>query len=204
LPGGDVDACLRWLGALEILGEAGIGACQIREKDLSDRALLDLALRARAILPAQVDLLINGRIDVALAAGADGVHLPGDGLPIPPLRARFGREISIGRSTHALAEVERARDEGADYATFGPVYETPSKAAFGPPLGLEAFRRAARLGLPLFALGGVTLEHLAELAAAGAAGIAGIRIFQDVAALPRLVAATRSLFLEPVGRPRAD
>ena len=113
-------------------GEAGIGAVQLREKDLDDRALYDLARLARSILPPAVRLLVNGRLDVALAAGADGVHLPADGVPVAPLRARFGSGPLIGRSTHTVEEVERARDEGADYVTFGPVYATPGK---GAPVG---------------------------------------------------------------------
>ncbi|HXU29442.1 MAG TPA: thiamine phosphate synthase [Thermoanaerobaculia bacterium] len=187
-------------GALEPwflqLGAAGVGAVQIREKDLSDRALLDLARSARSLLPPETALLINGRADIARGVGADrvGVHLPGSGLPVAALRARFGRDLLIGRSTHTLEEIEAARDEGAHYATFGPVYPTPSKAALGPPVGLAAFERAAALGLPLFALGGVTLERLPELARAGAAGIAGIRIFLETPELPALVAAARALF----------
>src|SRR6185295_9954010 len=120
-------------GALEPwflqLGAAGVGAVQIREKDLSDRALLDLARSARSLLPPETALLINGRADIARGVGADrvGVHLPGSGLPVAALRARFGRDLLIGRSTHTLEEIEAARDEGAHYATFGPVYPTPSK-----------------------------------------------------------------------------
>ncbi len=199
-------------GALEPwlaqVGAAGVGAVQIREKDLKDRELLALARSARNLLPPETLLLINGRIDVALAVGSDrndgsacgsrvGVHLPGTGLPtaaISALRGRFGADLVIGRSTHTLDEIETALEQGADYATFGPVYPTPSKASFGPPTGLAAFERAAALGLPLYALGGVTLERLPELARAGAAGIAGIRIFLEPAELPALVAAARALF----------
>ncbi|HEV7669922.1 MAG TPA: thiamine phosphate synthase [Thermoanaerobaculia bacterium] len=192
-------------GALEPwilrLGAAGVGAVQIREKDLSDRDLLALAQTARRLLPPETTLLINGRADVAQAVepvrpegGGIGVHLPSGGLPIAALRDRFGPGLLIGRSAHTLGEVEKARDEGADYATFGPVYPTPSKAAFGPPLGLAAFERAAALGLPVYALGGVTLERLPDLARAGAAGIAGIRIFLEPQGLDALVTAARVLF----------
>jgi thiamine-phosphate pyrophosphorylase len=161
-----------WLGAL---GGAAAGdlAVQLREKDLDDRALYALARRARSLLPSSVPLLVNGRLDIALAAGADGVHLPADGVPASALRARFKTAL-IGRSTHTVAEVERARDEGADYAVFGPVYATPGK---GEPVGVAALARAAATGLPVYALGGVTLDRFAELAAAGAAGVAAIRLF---------------------------
>jgi thiamine-phosphate pyrophosphorylase len=182
-----------WLGAL---GAAGIGAVQLREKDLDDRSLYELTRRAREILPAAVRLLVNGRLDVALAAGADGVHLPADGVPAAALRARFAADRSdggllIGRSTHSLAEVERARDEGVDYVTFGPVWETPGK---GAPAGIAGLADAAAAGVPVFALGGVTLERFGELAAAGAAGVAAIRLFQRTADLPAVARAAREIF----------
>ena len=172
-----------WLRAL---AAAGIGAVQLREKDLGDRALYELACRARTALPAAVHLLVNSRVDLALAADADGVHLPADGLPVAALRRRFGGGVLIGRSTHRVVEVERARDEGADYVTFGPVYATPGK---GPPVGLGELAHAAAAGLPVYALGGVTLDKFEELAGAGAAGIAAIRLFQSV---PDLVLAARA------------
>ena len=177
-----------WLRAL---GAAGIGAVQLREKDLDDRDLYDLARLARTALPPATRLLVNGRLDVALAAGADGVHLPADGVPVKALRARFGREVLIGRSTHTLEEVERARDEGADYVTFGPVFATPGK---GEPVGLEALAHAATAGVPVLALGGVTLERLRSLAGAGAAGIAAIRLFQSPASLTEVARTAREVF----------
>ncbi len=178
----------RWAARL---AAAGVGALQLREKDLSDRALYELARRARAALPPPRRLLVNGRLDVALAAGADGAHLPADGVPIRALRARFGPGVLLGRSTHALAEVERAREEGADYAVFGPVFATPGK---GPAVGLAALGRAAAGGLPVYALGGITLERLAAVAESGAAGVAGIRLFLRADELPAVVAAAAELF----------
>jgi thiamine-phosphate pyrophosphorylase len=173
--GGGGSAAATWFAAL---AAAGVDAVQLREKRHDDRALHELARRARIALPAPVLLLVNGRADVALAAGADGVHLPTDGVPAGALRARFGRSLLIGVSTHHFEEVERARREGADYVVFGPVYEMPSASGHGPPVGLEALARAAALGIPVYALGGVTLERFAEVAAAGAAGVAGMRLFQ--------------------------
>jgi len=172
-----------WLRAL---AAAGIGAVQLREKDLDDRALYELACHARTALPPPIRVLVNGRVDVALAAGADGVHLPADGIPVAALRARFGQGVLIGRSTHRLPEVESARDAGADYVTFGPVYETPGK---GAPVGVAELARAAAAGIPVYALGGVTLERFGELAGAGAAGIAAIRLFQQIS---QLTAVTRA------------
>jgi thiamine-phosphate pyrophosphorylase len=168
-----------WLRSLPDPGN-GEPAVQLREKDLDDRSLLALVQLARTLLPPPRSLLVNGRLDIALAAGADGVHLPADGVPSAALRARFGGAAAgtllIGRSTHSVEEVERARDEGADYVTFGPVYPTSGK---GAPVGVPALARAAATGLPVYALGGVTLGRFGELAAAGAAGIAAIRLFQS-------------------------
>jgi thiamine-phosphate pyrophosphorylase len=178
------------------LAAAGVDGVQIREKDLDDRAVYGLARVGRSALSPRACLVVNGRLDIALAAGADGVHLPADGVPVSALRRRFGPEVLIGRSTHSLEEVERARDEGADYVTFGPVYAKPGKERFGPPAGLEALARAARLGLPVHALGGVTLARLGEVAAAGAAGVAGIRLFQDED-LAAVVEAARRHFPRP-------
>lgn len=183
-----------WLRALASLG--GLGAVQIREKDLEDRPLWDLARLARSVLPPPARLLVNGRLDVALAAGADGVHLPSDGVPVAPLRERFGPGVLIGRSAHRIDEVERARDEGADYVTFGPVYATPGK---GPPVGLAELERAAvsASGLPVYALGGVTLPRFGELARAGAAGVAAIRLFQNIPDLTEVARAAREHFSRP-------
>jgi thiamine-phosphate diphosphorylase len=177
-----------WLRAL---AGAGIGAVQLREKDLGDCDLYELARQARTALPPPIRLLVNGRVDVALAAGADGVHLPADGVPVAALRARFGGGVLIGRSTHRMEEVERARDDGADYVTFGPVYATPGKDA---PAGLGELARAAAAGVPVYALGGVTLERFGELAATGAAGIAAIRLFQKISDLTQVARAAREHF----------
>lgn len=184
-----------WLRAL---GAAGVGAVQIREKDLEDRALYDLARLSRETLPPATRVLVNGRLDIALAAGADGAHLPADGLPAAPLRARFGAcfgsGVLLGRSTHSTEEVERARDEGVDYVVFGPVYPTPGK---GEPAGTAALAQAAMAagpGVPVFALGGVTLQRFGEVAAAGAKGVAAIRLFQDAAGLASVARAAREIF----------
>lgn len=176
------------------LGRAGVNALQIREKDLDDRSVYGLVRLARSVLPHGVRLLVNGRVDLALAAGGDGAHLPADGVPLAPLRRRFGSGVLLGRSTHSVEEVEQALEEGADYVTFGPVYPTPSKERYGPPVGIEALARAAAVGVPVYALGGVTLVRFAEVAAAGAAGVAGIRLFQDPSELSAVVCSARTCF----------
>ena len=176
------------------LGRAGVSGAQIREKELTDRALFELVAEVVATEPRPRRLLVNGRIDVALAAGADGVHLPADEVSIVALRKRFGEEPVVGRSTHSLAEVERARDDGADYVTFGPVWDTPSKARYGEPLGPGALEEAAAVGIPVLALGGVFPDRFPEIAERGAAGVAGIRMFLDPTRLPALVEAAERAF----------
>ena len=151
-------------------------AVQLREKDLGGRALLGLARALRRACDEAGQLLIvNDRIDVALAAGADGVHLPSAGIPVAEARHLLGPEAIIGRSCHSRAEVEAALAGGASYATFSPIYDTPSKREYGAPLGVEALREAAALGLPLVALGGIDAGRAREVRAAGAAGVAAIR-----------------------------
>lgn len=180
-----------WLGDLEA---AGVDAVQVREKELADGELYRLVCAARRAWPHL--LLVNGRIDVARAAGADGVHLPAAGVPVAPLRQRFGPGAVIGRSTHDPAEVATARAAGADYVTFGPVFPTPSKARYGRPPGLAGLARATAQGLPVLALGGIGPERLAEVAAAGAHGVAGIRAFHDPEVLRRWSEVRRATWVE--------
>lgn len=150
---------------------------QVREKDLDARALLALT---RAIIaaarPHRCPVLVNDRIDIALAAGADGVHLPEAGLPIAEARALLGPAALIGASTHTPAAVASAAAAGADLIVCGPVWPTPSKP--GTVGGLDAFTRAATAAgtTPLYALGGIDSDARATAArAAGAHGVAGIR-----------------------------
>ena len=177
-----------WMSGLE-----GVDAVQLREKDLSARDLLALArgLR-RASRGARV--LVNGRADIALAGGCAGVHLTSSGLPIESLRRRFGQALVIGRSTHRPEEVEAARAAGADYAIFGPVFPTPSKAPFGPPPGLDGLRQAVAYGLPVIAIGGIGPKQIPQVAAAGAAGVAGIRAFFTAESTRRMVDQRRRLW----------
>jgi thiamine-phosphate pyrophosphorylase len=154
--------------------EGGVRAVQLREKDLTAAELLPLALELRVVTREYgARLFINDRIDVALAVEADGVHLGGHSLPVAVARKILGPRNLIGVSTHSVEEIAAAKSEGADFVTFGPVYPTPSKAAYGPPLGLDRLREACRVSaFPVFALGGITAERVAELLAAGAHGVA--------------------------------
>jgi thiamine-phosphate pyrophosphorylase len=150
-------------------------AVSLREKDLSSRILLALARDLFAVTRAAgARLFINGRIDVALAVGADGVHLPGDGLSPDDVRA-IAPALSVAVSTHAPAELNEAARQGADFAVFGPIFPTPSKEGLLAPVGLAGLRAAAAGPLPVLALGGVESENARACIAAGAAGIACIR-----------------------------
>jgi thiamine-phosphate pyrophosphorylase len=175
--------------------DGGADGVQLREKDLLGAELLRLASALRELTARyRATFLVNDRIDVALAAGADGVHLPRDGFPVADARRLIGPGRLIGVSTHAPAEVAAAASDGADFAVFGPVYDTPSKAAFGPPRGIEGLRaaRAASGAFPLLAIGGITAERVGAVRAAGAAGVAvvaAIMAADDPARAPRELAA---------------
>ena len=166
---------------------AGVDLVQLREKDLSAGALEELALKTMAALEgSRTRLLVNSRMDVALACGAHGVHLPTNDLAASDARAIFARagvsEPMIGVSAHSAAEVASAEAHGADFAVFGPVFE---KGGSPNREGLEELRRichrteAAQPPMPVLALGGITLENAKLCVAAGAAGIAAIRLFQE-------------------------
>jgi thiamine-phosphate pyrophosphorylase len=152
----------------------GLRAVQLREKDLPSGQLFKLAIELRQITRDYgAKLLINDRVDIALAAEADGVHLGIAGLPVAEARRMLGSGSLIGYSAHSADEALQAQHAGADFVTLGPVYRTPSKAIYGEPIGIGALAEAAgTLEIPVFALGGVKLDSIAETMSAGAQGIA--------------------------------
>lgn len=140
-------------------------------------------------------IVINGRLDVALALGATGVHLGRDALPAECARAIAPVDFLVGVSCHSLEETRAAESAGADYLLLGPVFETPSKLAYGPPLGLRRFSQiVAQIKTPTLALGGITIERVKPCLEAGADGIAAIRLFEDAPSLARRVADLRTAF----------
>jgi thiamine-phosphate pyrophosphorylase len=171
---------------------AGLGAVQLREKDLSGRELFALAeaLR-RATERAGAQLFVNERVDVALAVGADGVHLGAGAMPVEVVRGLLPAGALVGVSTHAPAEVAAAAAVGADLAFFGPVRATPSKAAWGPPQGEARLAEAVRAApIPVLAIGGLDADAVPAIRATGATGVAVIRA---ILAAPDPAAATRAL-----------
>ena len=170
----------------------GLRAVQLREKDLAAGQLFELAVELRQLTRQYgAKLLINDRIDVALAVAADGVHLGKAGLPVPEARRILGRDRLIGYSAHSADGALQAQLAGADFVTLGPVYHTPSKAQYGEPLGLSVLSEAARVvTIPVFALGGVKHASVAEVLSAGAHGVA---LISAIMAAPNPRAETESL-----------
>jgi thiamine-phosphate pyrophosphorylase len=189
---------------MEAIASAGVDWIQVREKDLSGKELANVtreALRRNAARaegrPDATRILVNDRLDVALAEHAGGVHLGEGGLPVAEAKGLVERFASrknflIGVSCHSLEAAKAAAGDGASYIFFGPVFATPSKAAFGAPQGLGALADVCRsVTIPVLAIGGVTLKNAASCITAGASGIAAIRLFQDAPDLASVISELR-------------
>jgi len=152
---------------------SGVDLIQVREKDLETDALFELVCRVRDIAAGtSTKVLVNGRLDIALAAQIDGVHLPGDGLPADRVRPLV---TTLGCSVHSQDEARQCEMAGADFVVFGPIFPTPGKT----PVGLAALRQVVdAVRIPVLAIGGITAANTKEILEAGAAGIAAIRMFQ--------------------------
>jgi thiamine-phosphate pyrophosphorylase len=157
----------------------GVSLVQVREKQLPARLLFDLARSAADITSRYgTALMVNDRVDVALAAGADGVHLPSNSLPVSVLRKHMPKGFLIAVSAHTPSEVSAARDSGADFVTYAPVFASPGK---GEPKGIDDLERvcAAAGVFPVFALGGIDHSNFESVLSAGAAGFAAIRSLNE-------------------------
>lgn len=167
------------MGWARALLDVGIDMLQIREKDLPGGELFRLT---RAVLelpnPHGTCVLVNSRLDVALAAGAGGVHLPSNAAAASFIRRVAPRDFKISVSCHTLEEVRRTEAEGADFALFGPVFDPLSKPGGSKPTGLEGLRQACQaVRIPVLALGGIDIDNAKLCRQSGAAGVAGISLF---------------------------
>ena len=174
------DAVDRLVELVEAAVGAGIDLVQIRERDLDARALASLVKRCVAAAGAtRSKILVNDRADVAAATGAGGVHLRGDSIGVSAARTLLGESAVIGRSVHSSREASLASEAGADYLIFGTLFQTPSKDTGHPLATLDQLREAchAAAGVPVLAIGGITLERVPDLVRCGAAGIAGVGMF---------------------------
>lgn len=174
--------------------DARIPLIQLREKKLSARTLYELTSAcAKLARGTETRLLVNDRADIARAAGADGVHLTTRSIETSIIRRTFGAGFLIGVSTHSLAQARDARDGGADFAVFGPVFDTPQKRVHGLPVGLAPLSEAAQQlsPFPLLALGGITRVNAHEAIGAGAGGVAAIRLFDNQPNLDEIVSRIR-------------
>ncbi len=184
------------LSVLEQALDGGVRAIQLREKDLSGKDLFVLAEKTQRLCERyDASLLINDRIDVALAVDASGVQLGKSSLPVAVARDLLGAARLIGASVHSPEESRSAEADGADFIVFGPVYFTPSKAAYGAPQGIAALKKIVEMAaVPVYAIGGIKAENVAEVRRVGIRGVAFISAIMN-AAMPKEAAQTMTRLL---------
>jgi len=155
----------------------GVKAVQLREKNLETLELLKMADKIRDLTRQfNASFFINDRFDIAIAVGADGVHLTQNSIPAAAVRKAVKKKLLIGVSTHSLKEAREAEKGGADFITLGPVYRTPSKLKYGKPMGLDTFKKiTSNVSIPVFAIGGIKSSNIKYIKEAGAYGAAMIR-----------------------------
>ena len=170
----------RFLSAVEEALQGGVRALQLREKNLGPRDLLALALEVKSMTQRyNAKLFVNDRADIAIMAGADGVHLTETSVQASEVKNNFP-DLFVGVSTHSIEGARLAETQGADFITFSPIYQTPSKSSYGPPQGLDPLRQVTQsVHLPVLALGGITLHRVPECLEHGAFGVAVISDIWD-------------------------
>lgn len=181
---------LQTLKLIEKAVEAEVSLIQIREKQLSAKMVFEFATKAADITRnTNTKLLVNDRADIALATGADGVHLTSKSLSAEIIRASFPKNFIIGVSAHTLAETEKAKLTGADFATFSPIFATASKAKYGTPQGTAKLREVVEAvqEFPIIALGGIDENNFCDVLRSGASGIAAIRSLSSAEKLSEIV-----------------
>ena len=189
----------RLLKLIEAAVAGNVDLLQLREKNLSTLVLYELTTKAAEMMRGRhTRLLVNDRADVARVAGASGVHLTTRSIETSVIRRTFGDEFLIGVSTHSLEQAREARNGQADFAVFGPVFETASKTLYGEPPGLEKLQEVATelAPFPILALGGVTVANSADCFRAGASGLAAIGLLKDPGALASVAEEIRVRFKE--------
>ena len=175
----------------------GIQLIQLREKNLTARVLFELTERVMEIVcGTATKVLVNDRADIAAGAGAEGVHLTVRSLEVNVVRKTFGPDLLIGVSTHSDIEARLARDAGADFVVFGPVFPTRSKKDYGPPLGIGKLSEVVHelAPFPVLAIGGVSKDNAGECLRAGASGVAAITLFTEPETLKTNAEMVRKLF----------
>jgi thiamine-phosphate pyrophosphorylase len=178
------------LERVDALSRLQVDIIQLRAKHLDDRALLDLAIRCRDRISPSVLYLVNGRADIAVAAEADGVHLPSDGVPVSVVR-EIGPGLTVGVSCHSVEEVENAAEAGAELVVFGPVFAARSGRKAPVVSKFLVGAAAAERRLEVYALGGLTVDNVRELQGTGVTGVAAITMFMEDEPIDQIVTSVR-------------